>query len=129
VENALEAMRNGAYDFIQKPLNIDEVSALVDKAMEKNELKGLVALYESSNAIFSSLRLEKLFPIMISLLRDVTYSKDVSIFATQIVQSIRNIRLYEKLEVKVAEFEHALADLDKTKKEINSLQKDVNRCL
>ncbi|MDR3275264.1 MAG: hypothetical protein LBS81_04755 [Endomicrobium sp.] len=129
MENALEAMRNGAYDFIQKPLNIDEVSALVDKAMEKNELKGLVALYESSNAIFSSLRLEKLFPIMISLLRDVTYSKDVSIFATQIVQSIRNIRLYEKLEVKVAEFEHALADLDKTKKEINSLQKDVNRCL
>ncbi|MDR1474199.1 MAG: response regulator [Endomicrobium sp.] len=80
VEEALEAMKGGAYDFIQKPFNIDELIALVEKALEKNELNIMLALYESSNAIFSSLDLEDLFPIMISLLKDVTNSKDVSIF-------------------------------------------------
>jgi FixJ family two-component response regulator len=233
IDNALGAMRNGAYDFVQKPFNIDELLALADKAIEKNELKILVALYESSNAIFSSLNLEQLFPIMIPLLKDVTHSKDasiflidneekvylasssipifdymrreleslilkifndkdmytdslffnvneppsglekifslkteiksvlvypmilvskmigylvlskntltpsfvasdlknVSIFAVQIAQSIRNIKLYEKLEVKVIELERALVDLDKAKKEIHSLQEDVNRNL
>jgi FixJ family two-component response regulator len=80
VEDALSAMKNGAYDFVQKPFNVDELVALVEKAMEKNELKVMVALYESSNAIFSSLDLEELFPIMTSLLRGVTNSHDVSIF-------------------------------------------------
>jgi YesN/AraC family two-component response regulator len=80
IENALSAMRNGAYDFVQKPFNIDELVALVEKAMEKNDLKIMVALYESSNAIFSSLDLEELFPIMISLLKDITNSNDVSFF-------------------------------------------------
>jgi FixJ family two-component response regulator len=230
VENALNAMHNGAYDFIQKPFNIDELIALVDKAMEKNELKILVALYESSNAIFSSLKLEELFPVMISLLKNATSSKNVSIFlkdnieqmylaassipmfdsqrreveslvlkvygdslkrykslvfnvgdsnhfefenifdekteiksvliypmvlnnhimgylvltkeagmssfiksdlknisvfAVQIAQSINNTKLYEKLEMKIAELEQVLSDLDVAKKEIQSLRKDT----
>jgi DNA-binding response OmpR family regulator len=233
IENALDAMRSGVYDFIQKPFNIDELSALVDKAMEKNELKVLVALYKSSNAIFSSLKLEELFPIMISLLRDATSSKEVaiflkdnedqiylasssiaifdtqrreletfilkifknekthfeflvfdmdnipkdfekifdekteiksilvcpivlnnrlmgylvltkaaetssfiqtdlknvSVFVAQIAQSIDNTKLYEKLEVKIAELEKVLSDLDTAKKEIQSLRKDANSCL
>ena len=80
VENALDAMRNGAYDFVQKPFNIDELTALVEKALEKTELKMLLALYESSNAVFSSLKLEDLFPIMTSLVKKVTFSQDASIF-------------------------------------------------
>ncbi|MDR1195704.1 MAG: response regulator [Endomicrobium sp.] len=80
VENALDAMRSGAYDFVQKPFNIDELSALVEKALEKTELKMLLALYESSNAVFSSLKLEDLFPVMTSLVKKVTYSQDASIF-------------------------------------------------
>jgi DNA-binding response OmpR family regulator len=80
VEDAIKAMRGGAYDFLQKPFNIDELTALVEKAMKKNELRIMVALYESFNAIFSSLNLENLFPIMISLLKDATNSKDVSVF-------------------------------------------------
>ncbi|MDR2425930.1 MAG: response regulator [Endomicrobium sp.] len=80
VENALDAMRCGAYDFVQKPFNMDELVALVEKALEKTELKMLVALYESSNAVFSSLKLEDLFPIMTSFVKKVTHSQDASIF-------------------------------------------------
>jgi signal transduction histidine kinase len=79
VENAVEAMKNGAYDFIQKPFNMDEVIALLEKALEKSELKTLIALYESSKAIFSSLKLEKLFPIMINLLKNVIRADEIAL--------------------------------------------------
>jgi signal transduction histidine kinase/DNA-binding response OmpR family regulator len=78
VENAVEAMKQGAYDFVQKPFNMEEVTAIVTKALEKSELKTLIALYESSKAIFSSLKLEKLFPIMINLLKNVIKADDVA---------------------------------------------------
>jgi GAF domain-containing protein len=40
----------------------------------------MLALCESSNAVFASLDLEDLFPIIISLLKEATSSKDVSVF-------------------------------------------------
>jgi DNA-binding NtrC family response regulator len=39
IENAVEAMRNGAYDFITKPLNIDKLSLIVKRALENSLLK------------------------------------------------------------------------------------------
>ncbi|HEB30695.1 MAG TPA: sigma-54-dependent Fis family transcriptional regulator [Spirochaetes bacterium] len=39
IENAVEAMRTGAYDFITKPLNIDKLSLIVKRALENSSLK------------------------------------------------------------------------------------------
>ena len=39
IENAVEAMRNGAYDYITKPLNIDKLSIIVKRALENSSLK------------------------------------------------------------------------------------------
>lgn len=47
VENAVQAMRDGAYDFIEKPFNFEKLSALIDKAAEKRRLRTLIARYES----------------------------------------------------------------------------------
>ncbi len=79
VESAVQAMKDGAYYFIQKPFNLDELSVLIEKALEKSELKTLIALYESSKAIFSSLKLEELFPVMISLLRKVVRADEIAL--------------------------------------------------
>jgi DNA-binding NtrC family response regulator len=38
VENAVDAMRNGAYDFLTKPLNLDRLSLLVKRALQNREL-------------------------------------------------------------------------------------------
>ncbi len=38
VENAVAAMRNGAYDFLTKPLNLDRLTLLVKRAMEQKKL-------------------------------------------------------------------------------------------
>lgn len=47
VEDAVQAMRDGAYDFIEKPFNFDKLFALIDKAAEKRRLRTLIARYES----------------------------------------------------------------------------------
>jgi DNA-binding NtrC family response regulator len=38
VENAVDAMRNGAYDFLTKPLDLDRLSLLVTRALSAREL-------------------------------------------------------------------------------------------
>jgi DNA-binding NtrC family response regulator len=39
IENAVEAMKLGAYHYINKPFNLDEVALLVEKALETIELR------------------------------------------------------------------------------------------
>ncbi|MDF1567265.1 MAG: sigma-54 dependent transcriptional regulator [Spirochaetaceae bacterium] len=38
VDNAVEAMRNGAYDFLTKPVNLERLSLLVKRALGRREL-------------------------------------------------------------------------------------------
>jgi DNA-binding NtrC family response regulator len=39
VENAVEAMKLGAFHYINKPFNVDEVALLVEKALEPSRLR------------------------------------------------------------------------------------------
>jgi two-component system response regulator AtoC len=39
IENAVEAMKRGAYHYINKPFNLDEVVMLVEKALETSQLR------------------------------------------------------------------------------------------
>ena len=39
VENAVEAMRLGAYHYVNKPFNLDEVAMIVEKALETSRLR------------------------------------------------------------------------------------------
>lgn len=54
MENAVEAMKRGAYDYLTKPFDLDELSILVDRALEtralKNEVENLKVLQQSSGA-------------------------------------------------------------------------------
>lgn len=43
-ESAIEAMKLGAYDYIQKPFKMDEIRLVVKKAMERRRLKEEVSL-------------------------------------------------------------------------------------
>jgi two-component system, NtrC family, response regulator AtoC len=48
VQNAVEAMRLGAYHYVNKPFNLDEVALLVDKALETSRLRREVRNLRSS---------------------------------------------------------------------------------
>jgi DNA-binding NtrC family response regulator len=54
VENAVEAMKLGAYHYVNKPFNLDEVELLVQKALETSQLRREVrALRTSQGREFS----------------------------------------------------------------------------
>ena len=48
VEGAVEAMKLGAYDYVNKPFNLDEVAAIVSKALETGRLRREVKTLRSS---------------------------------------------------------------------------------
>ncbi len=70
IETAVSAMKKGAYDFIQKPYNVNEIGALLEKALEKNELRTMIALYESSRAIFSAINIDDLLEMVMGLIQN-----------------------------------------------------------
>ena len=71
-ETAVKAMKEGAYDYITKPLNIDELRIIIDKAVEKGQLlsenvylkKQLQDKYEFTNIIGNSQAMQQLFSRM-----------------------------------------------------------------
>jgi DNA-binding NtrC family response regulator len=71
-ETAVKAMKEGAYDYITKPLNFDELRLIIDKAVEKGQLlsenvylkKQLQDKYEFSNIIGNSQAMQQLFSRM-----------------------------------------------------------------
>ena len=48
VENAVEAMKLGAYHYVNKPFNLDEVALLVEKALETSHLRREVRALRTS---------------------------------------------------------------------------------
>jgi two-component system, NtrC family, response regulator AtoC len=50
VENAVEAMKLGAYHYVNKPFNLDEVTLLVEKALETSQLRREVRELRSSQS-------------------------------------------------------------------------------
>ncbi len=50
VENAVAAMKHGAYHYLNKPFNLDDVSAIVDKALETSRLRREVNLLRRSQS-------------------------------------------------------------------------------
>jgi two-component system, NtrC family, response regulator AtoC len=49
IENAVEAMKFGAFHYVNKPFNVDEVALLVDKALETGRLRKEVKALRSSS--------------------------------------------------------------------------------
>ncbi len=57
IDSAVDAMRHGAYDFLTKPLNLDQLGIIVKRALENHEMKlehqQLVKSVESDRALKS----------------------------------------------------------------------------
>jgi DNA-binding NtrC family response regulator len=50
VENAVTAMKHGAYHYLNKPFNLDDVSAIVEKALETSRLRREVRILRGSQS-------------------------------------------------------------------------------
>jgi two-component system response regulator PilR (NtrC family) len=71
-KSAIEAMRLGAYDYVSKPFDVEEVKVLVQKALEKTQLvvenvylrKELEQKYTFNNIIGKSRRMQEIFGLV-----------------------------------------------------------------
>ena len=71
-ESAIEAMKRGAYDYINKPFNIDELRIIVRKALEKKRLSEEISLlrqkvettYALENIIGQSPKMQEMFRLI-----------------------------------------------------------------
>ncbi|MBI5100877.1 MAG: sigma-54-dependent Fis family transcriptional regulator [Nitrospirae bacterium] len=71
-EAAIEAMKNGAYDYINKPFKIDEIRLVVKKAFEKKKLREELSLlrekfqasFRLENIIGKSPKMQDLFKLI-----------------------------------------------------------------
>ncbi|MBE0427264.1 MAG: sigma-54-dependent Fis family transcriptional regulator [Nitrospirae bacterium] len=71
-ETAVEAMKLGAYDYINKPFNIDEIRLIVKKAIEKKRLREEISIlrqkvettYAIENIIGQSPKMQELFRLI-----------------------------------------------------------------
>src|ERR1700736_1285678 len=50
IDNAVEAMKQGAYHYANKPFNVDEIALLVEKALETTRLRREVRALRASQA-------------------------------------------------------------------------------
>ncbi len=71
-DTAIEAMKLGAYDYVSKPFDVEELKILVEKALEKAELvdeniylrRALESQYTFSNIIGKSSRMQQVFSLI-----------------------------------------------------------------
>jgi len=54
IKTAVRAMRAGAYDYIAKPFDLDEMQVLIEKALEKSKMKKSLDYYKSGGRATSS---------------------------------------------------------------------------
>ena len=79
MESAIESMRKGACDYIEKPLAAEKVIFTIEKTLEKHQLKEVVALYEISKAIFSTIEMDALLESIVNLTMKVLRADDTSL--------------------------------------------------
>ncbi len=59
-DNAVESLRKGAFDFLQKPLLVKDLLLSLDRALERRDLRERLGLFDLSRSIFSTLDPEEL---------------------------------------------------------------------
>lgn len=79
IANAVDSMRRGASDFLQKPIEWDTLLASIGRALDRNELQHMVAVYRASQYITRSQPLDDLLPSIARLCRPLLNADDILI--------------------------------------------------
>lgn len=79
IGTAIESMRNGAFDYLEKPLSPERLIGIIYKALDRHLLAEQVALYEISKAVFSTINLDELLNIIVELTMRVLRADDTSV--------------------------------------------------
>jgi len=79
VREAVACLRAGAFDFLEKPLNAEDVEASVGRAVERRRLRATNALYEACQRVFADPDPEQLPQRIVALSMEVMAADDASL--------------------------------------------------
>ncbi len=79
VENTVESLRRGAFDYLRKPFDIDYMVSTIERAAERRRLKETVAVYDLSRVVFSTLDMDELLERIVGVIIKVTGADDASV--------------------------------------------------
>jgi signal transduction histidine kinase len=79
LEMAIECLRAGAFDFVQKPFNVVDLVSTVARAIERRRLHATSELYQASQILLSTRELERLPEVIVEVARRVMGADDASL--------------------------------------------------
>ena len=79
LEMAIECLRAGAFDFVQKPFNVVDLVSTVGRAVERRRLHATSELYQASQAVLATQELERLPEVIVEVARRVMEADDASL--------------------------------------------------
>ena len=86
VETSIQAMKQGAYDYILKPFKVDEMLQVIRRALEKQrleqeniKLKEVMNLYKVSEAMTSTLSLDSILHMVLEVTKSELEAEAVSL--------------------------------------------------
>lgn len=83
LDMVISSMRKGAFDFLQKPFNLNELDHLIERALERRNFKVMLAVHEASKVVFQSVRMEELIPKILGIASALLKADDVSIMLSE----------------------------------------------
>src|SRR5437773_3655165 len=79
MESALESLRQGAFDFLVKPVVLQDLFFSINKALERRDLRERLGLFELSRSIFSTLDPDELYGRVVQSAIQVLRADDASL--------------------------------------------------
>jgi len=74
IDTAISCLKQGAWDYVQKPIRLDELKLQLERALEHRKLQTAVELYEASHSLLTSLSSEELRVHVLEMARRVLRS-------------------------------------------------------
>ncbi len=74
IDSAITCLKKGAWDYVQKPVRMDELKLQLERALEHRKLQTAVELYEASHSLLTSLSSEELRVHVLEMARRVLRS-------------------------------------------------------
>ncbi len=79
LESAIESLRMGAFDFLQKPVVLKDLEFSIGRALERRNLLERSALFDLSQAIFSTLDPDELYGRLVQSAMEILRADDASL--------------------------------------------------
>jgi len=79
IQDALACVRGGAFDYVEKPFDLNDLVTTLRRALERRQLRASTALYEASRAILDATEPQRLPETIVKVAMKVMNADDVSL--------------------------------------------------